>query len=74
MQNFVKNMGVLCQVNEFSYSMKDGNFSFERQTVSPKQGSVTSVLWSVMFCCDVNIQSEEGADIYNNSVYIAEVC
>ena len=48
--------------------MIEGNFSFERQTVSPKQGSVTRVLWSVMFCGDVNIQSEEGIDSYNNSV------
>jgi RAB protein geranylgeranyltransferase component A len=47
--------------------------SFELQKFSLKQDSVTRILWSVMFCCDLNVQTKESIDNYNNFVYQVEV-
>ena len=64
--------GVFFHAKEFYYSMKEGNLSFELQTFYLKQGLVTRVLWSVMFCCDINIESKESMDSYKNFVYQVE--
>jgi hypothetical protein len=53
--------------------MIEGNLSFELQTFSLKQYTVTRLLWSLIFCCDINIQNMESVDSYNNFLYEIEV-
>ena len=48
----------LVKWKSFRIKGMEWNLSFERQTFSLKEESVTKVLWSVMFCLDINIQSK----------------
>ena len=50
--------------------MLDGYLSFESQTFSLQQGTVTRVLRSVMFCCYMNIKRKESFESYNNFIYV----